>query len=115
MPTTSSPSTAKAETPRPARRIARLDGKPTRRPGGRHAVKPGERRDDPREAPQPLGIKQRIGFRFAEWAAMTGTSLPTIYRGIKARKIDIVEINGIRDVPRRFAIKAGFITADDLI
>jgi hypothetical protein len=117
MSSKTSKAAQQAKPPSAAQYVPRLDGKLPRRPGGRHAVKPGSRRDDddPRDAPPPLGINQRIGFRIPEWAAITGTSMPSVYRGINKREIDIVEINGIKYVPRAYAIRKGLITADDTI
>jgi hypothetical protein len=92
-------------------RVARLDGKPKRKPSGRHAGKPP--RDD--DGPAPLAVDQRLGFRIPEWCALLGISLPSAYRAINAGELEIVEVNGIKYVPRAFAIRKGFITRDDAI
>ncbi len=97
--------------------IGRLDGKPRRRRSGRHAVKRGDNDgspDPPREA-APLTAQQRLGFRIPEWCALLGISKPTGYRAINAGKVEIVEINGIKYVPRAFAIRVGLITVGDNI
>ena len=65
--------------------------------------------------PQPLGINQRLGFRISEWAAVTGISIPSAWRGIRSGEIEIIDINGIKLVPRAFAIRKGLITKDDSI
>jgi hypothetical protein len=58
---------------------------------------------------------RKLGFRPAEFAALTGVSPVTIWRGIKTGKIETIDHCGIKIVPRAFAIRAGFITADDAI
>ena len=86
----------------------RLDGRPPPRPNGRQA-KPDE---PPREA-VPLKVTQRLGYRIAEFAALTGVSVPTIWRGVKAGKIVVIDHCGVPIIPRAYAIERGFITADD--
>jgi hypothetical protein len=92
----------------------RLDNKPRSLPRGRHA-KPRDENDEDAASPPPLGVNQRLGYRISEFAALCGVSLPTVWRGIKADKIDIVVINGVKLVPRSYAIEKGLITKDDAI
>lgn len=98
------PATSKKKPPR----FAKLDGKPPPRPRGRHA-KP--RSDEPpaREIVS-IPVNQRLGFRPVEFAALIGVSAPTVWRAIKRGDIPIVDQNGIKIVPRSYAIKAGYIT-----
>jgi predicted DNA-binding transcriptional regulator AlpA len=97
--------------PQVSQRVGRLDGKKKRRPSGRHAGKKPRKGDDP----PPLSVSQRLGFRIPEWCALLGISLPSAYRAINAGQLETVTINGIRFIPRKFAIEAGLITADDAI
>ena len=90
----------------------KLDGKPKRKPSGRHAGKPA-RHDG--TARRRLPANQRLGFRIPEWAALLGISLPSVYRAINAGELDIVEVNGIKFFPRSFAVRVGLITDDDTI
>jgi hypothetical protein len=100
---------------KPPPRYAKLDGKPPSRPRGRNARSDTSDEDDaPREAIE-IPVHQRLGFRIGEFAALIGVSTISVWRGIKAGKIDVVEVNGIKFIPRAYAIKQGFITADDNI
>ena len=94
-----------------SQRVGRLDGKRKRRPSGKHAGKKPRKGDDP----PPLPVSQRLGFRIPEWCALLGISLPSAYRAIHTGQLDVIDINGIRFVPRAFAIKVGLITTDDNI
>ena len=60
-------------------------------------------------------MNQRLGFRVEEWAALTGVSDTTVWRAIKDGRIDVIEESGLKIVPRAFAIRKGYITADDSI
>src|SRR4051812_33478026 len=88
----------------------RLDGKPPARPRGRHAVPDSTVREA-----TPVPINQRLGYRPAEFAALTGLSYPTIWRRIKRGEIATVQIGGVKLVPRAFAVQCGLIKADDSI
>ena len=93
------------------RKLQRLDGKPGSLPRGRHAKPRGDGDDDP--APREVAaipVHQRLGFRPAEFAALIGVSYVTVWRGIKSGKIDVVDQNGIKIIPRAYAVKAGYIT-----
>ena len=99
----------------------RLDGKPRSLPRGRHAKrsdgeppadKPAD--DKPADAPRAVPIHQRLGYRPAEFAALTGLSYVTVWRQIKNRKIDVIDQGGIKMIPRSYAIKAGYITENDI-
>jgi hypothetical protein len=99
-------------------RFGKLDGKPRSRPRGRNAVARSDLSDDDGDAEREIvtiPVNQRLGFRIAEFAALLGVSHVTIWRGIKAGKIDFIDQNGVKIIPRAFAIKAGYITADDTI
>ena len=69
----------------------------------------GDGDDAPRKA-VPVPVHQRLGFRPAEFAALTGVSYVTVWRGIKSGKIDVVEQNGMKIIPRAYAVKAGYLT-----
>jgi hypothetical protein len=75
------------------------------RPRGRHSV------DAPTtESNAPaIPVNQRLGFRPAEYAALTGVSLTHVWRGIKNGKIKTVDINGVQVIPRSHAIEQGII------
>jgi hypothetical protein len=110
---------AKTKTPnKPAPRYGKLDGKPASRPRGRHAVARSDTssEDDAGAVAREvltLPVNQRLGFRVGEFAALLGVSHVSVWRGIKAGKIDVIDLNGIKIIPRAFAIKEGLITADD--
>ena len=88
------------------------DGK-LRRPRGRHAKASssddGDGDDAPRK-PDPVPVNQRLGFRPAEFAALTGVSYVTIWRAIKSGKIEVVDQNGVKVIPRAYAVRAGYLT-----
>ena len=86
-------------------RYAKLDGKPPRKPRGRHTGTPGVYREVIN-----IPVSQRLAFRPAEFAALVGLSYTTIWRGIKSGKIETVVQNGVKVIPRSYAIKAGYIT-----
>jgi hypothetical protein len=100
---------------KPPPRYAKLDGKPLARPRGRHAVARSDTSDDDAAKRETITIPstQRLGFRVAEFAALTGVSVVTVWRGIKRGKVETIDHLGITIIPRSFAIKRGFITADD--
>jgi hypothetical protein len=60
---------------------------------------------------QVAGIENRLGWRLAEWVAMTGTSRPTIWRQIKRGDLKIVRVGGIPLVPRTEAVRLGLIVS----
>ena len=62
-----------------------------------------------------IPVHQRLGFRPAEFAALVGVSYVTIWRAIKRGDIEVVEQNGIKVIPRSYAVKAGYITPDDAV
>jgi|GEM_PF-3731231 len=95
-------------------RIAKLDGKAPPRPRGKHAKKAdADEVAAPRET-ITIPVAQRLGFRPAEFAALIGVSEVTIWRGIKGGKIDIVDQGGIKIIPRKFAVKAGYLDAAEV-
>ncbi len=100
-----------------ARRYGKLDGKPLSRPRGRHAVVRSNLGEDQLTEREIISIpvNQRLGFRVGEFAALIGVSHVTIWRGIKNGKIKIIDLNGVKIIPRKFAISAGYISADDKI
>lgn len=83
----------------------RLDGKPPPQPRGRHA-KP---RDAAAAPAIPIPLPARLGYRVDEFAALTGVSRPTVYRGIRNGTIDVVEVNGIRVIPHTFVVRCGLV------
>ncbi|WP_422283742.1 hypothetical protein [Bradyrhizobium sp.] len=101
---------------KPLPRYGKLDGKPPSRPRGRHAVARSDTSSEDDDAAREvvtIPVNQRLGFRVGEFAALLGISHVSVWRGIKAGKIDVIDQNGITIIPRSFAIKAGYITADD--
>jgi hypothetical protein len=98
------------------KRFAKLDNKPLARPRGRHAAAAcSDVADDDARQIIMVPVNQRLGFRVAEFAALIGVSNVTIWRGIKSGTIDIIDLNGIKIVPRSFAIRAGYISQDDKV
>lgn len=53
----------------------------------------------------------RLGWRLAEWTALTGTSRPTVWRQIKRGDLNIVRVGGIPIVPRSEAVRLGLLDA----
>jgi predicted DNA-binding transcriptional regulator AlpA len=51
----------------------------------------------------------RLGFRINEWTSLTGTSRPTIWRQIKDGRLKIVNVNGIKLIPRSEAVRLGLL------
>ena len=98
-------------------RYGRLDGRPLSRPRGRHAVARSDTssEDDAKRKIVTVPVNQRLGFRVREFAALCGVSYPTIWRQIRDKKIPIVEIAGMKLIPRAFAIELGLINESDNI
>jgi excisionase family DNA binding protein len=103
----------------PVPRYAKLDGKPLAKPRGRHAVAHSttakSENDDAERKVITIPMTQRLGYRPGEFAALLGVSVPTIWRQIRDKKIEVVEIGNVKLIPRAFAIKHGLITSDDTI
>lgn len=57
-----------------------------------------------------LPTERRLGFRPLEFASMLGISKTTLWRLIKEGKIEVIEIGGIKLIPRVAAVKAGLIS-----
>jgi hypothetical protein len=117
-PHTKPPAKVKAKAKnKPPPRFRKLDGKPLARPRGRNAVARSDASDEDDAAREiiTIPVNQRLGFRVGEFAALLGVSHVTIWRGIKKGTIDVIEQHGVKIIPRAFAIKAGYITADDRI
>jgi hypothetical protein len=95
-------------------RYGRLDGRPLTKPRGRHAT-PRPDDDDAQTEVVTIPMTQRLGFRTSEFARLCGVSVPTIWRHIRDGKIEVVEIGGVKLIPRSYAIKRGLITSDDTI
>jgi hypothetical protein len=55
------------------------------------------------------GLSNRFGWRIFEWVALTGTSRPTVWRQIKRGKLKVVDVNGIKLIPRSEAIRLGLL------
>jgi hypothetical protein len=53
----------------------------------------------------------RLGWRIQEWGALTGISRPTIWRQIRAGRLHVVDVCGIKIVPRSEAVRLGLIVA----
>jgi predicted DNA-binding transcriptional regulator AlpA len=100
--------------PKAQPRYAKLDGRPLARPRGRHAVARSDTSDeDAKRQVVTIPVNQRLGFRVREFAALLGVSYATIWRQIRDEKIPIVEIAGMKLVPRAFAIERGLISEND--
>jgi hypothetical protein len=85
-----------------------------RKPRGRNSKKlPDGDGGDPRPAVAPdvieIPFRERLAFRIDEFAALLGISKVTVYRGIKLGDIETVMQNGVRLIPRRYLVKAGYI------
>jgi|RhiMethySRZTD1v2_1073278.scaffolds.fasta_scaffold333993_3 hypothetical protein len=93
--------------PKPRPRFVLLDGKPPAKPRGRHAGKPAN--DERRTFAIP--VNQRLGYRVSEWAALTGSSTATVWRHVRSGRIETVKQGSVTLIPRRFAIRAGYIDA----
>ena len=52
-----------------------------------------------------------LGWRIGEWVVLTGTSRPTVWRQIKSGALKIVDVNGIKLVPRTEAVQLGLLAA----
>jgi DNA invertase Pin-like site-specific DNA recombinase len=109
-------STPKSKSKNRGVRYAKLDGKPLRRASGKHSKKKSDTDDEASPRPvRTVPVNQRLGFRPAEFARLIGVSDVTVWRGIRDGKINVIDQRGIKIIPRAFAIRAGFITADDSI
>lgn len=60
-------------------------------------------------APIKPPFDTRLGWRISEWAALTGTSRPTLWRQVKAGQVKLIYIGGIPIIPRSEAIRLGLI------
>ena len=59
----------------------------------------------------PVG--DRLGFRVNEWCTLTGTSRPTVWRQVRDGRLKLVDVNGIKLVPRSEAVRLGLLDAPD--
>src|SRR4051812_11551089 len=92
--------------PKP-QRVA-LDGKPPSRPRGRHALPHVEgAAPPPRPKAVPPPLPARLGFRVAEFAALNGMSVPSVWRGIRDEKIPVVMVGNLKIIPRVYAVQIG--------
>lgn len=53
----------------------------------------------------------RLGLRLAEFAALTGMSMPTLWRRVKSGDVRIVRIGDMPIIPRAELIRLGLIAA----
>jgi predicted DNA-binding protein (UPF0251 family) len=53
-----------------------------------------------------------LGFRINEWGRLTDTSRPTIWRQIKDGRLKVVDVNGIKLIPRSEAVRLGLLDED---
>ena len=113
------PTQPKSSNRKPPPRYAKLDGKPLSRPRGRHAVAPSDTSDEDTDADRPaiitVPVNQRLGFRVAEFAVLCGVSYTTIWRDIRDKKIETVEVGGVKLIPRAYAVQQGLITSNDSV
>ena len=94
------------------RKRRRLDGRPRPRRAVAMRSRAPTMMMPPREA-VTVPVHQRLGFRPAEFAALIGVSLRHGLARHQAGKIEVVDQNGIKIIPRSYAVKAGYITPDD--
>jgi hypothetical protein len=72
-------------------------------------MKPDETKKS-RNKPLPtVPMHERAGWRPLEFAAMIGIGKTELWAQIKAGKIKVVDQDGIKIIPRSFAIKAGYL------
>ncbi len=106
----------KAKKKPPKTAFERLDGKPKRLRGGRHAIPHCQHgltaEQQERDAAIPLTAHQRLGFRIPEFCALFGISRPTVWRGMKSGEIEYVEVNGVKIITREFAVRKRLIAPD---
>jgi hypothetical protein len=101
---------------KPPPRFATADGRPPSRPRGRHAVARSDTSSDEdgdQPAPIVVPVNRRLGFRVAEFAVLCGVSYTTIWRDIRDKKIETVEVGGVKLIPRAYAVQQGLITSKD--
>jgi hypothetical protein len=55
-------------------------------------------------------LYKRMGWRPLEFAALVGISKAKVWKGIKAGTIPTVEQDGIRIIPRAYAVSKGYLT-----
>jgi hypothetical protein len=60
--------------------------------------------------PNLVPLYQRGGWRPEEFAALVGISPAKVWRSIKAGTIPTVEQDGIRIIPRSYAVAKGYLT-----
>jgi hypothetical protein len=54
-------------------------------------------------------IDARLGWRIAEWLALTNTSRTSLWRQAKAGQIKIIRVGGIPLIPRSEAVRLGLL------
>ena len=62
-----------------------------------------------RAARRAASPSNRLGYRIGEWSEVTGTSRVTTWRAIKNGTLKIVDVNGIKLIPRSEAIRLGLL------
>jgi hypothetical protein len=65
------------------------------------------------QAKNQITNDDRLGFRLAEFAAMCGISLPTLWRRIRDGDIKVVVVGGIKLIPRAEVVRLGLVTSQD--
>jgi hypothetical protein len=63
-----------------------------------------------RAARRAASPSKRLAYRIGEWSELTGTSRVTTWRAIKAGRLKIVDVNGIKLIPRSEAVRLGLLT-----
>jgi hypothetical protein len=52
---------------------------------------------------------ERLGYRLDEFAVLVGISIPTLWRRIRDRQIRVVDLGGLKLIPRSEAVRLGLI------
>jgi hypothetical protein len=73
-------------------------------------MKPDKAKKTPSKPGLTIPMHQRAGWRPLEFAAMIGISRSEVWQQIKDGKIQTVDQDGIKIIPRSFAVKAGYFT-----
>jgi hypothetical protein len=62
-----------------------------------------------RRGERQASFEERLGWRIAEWVALTGISRPTVWRQAKSGALRLIYIDKIPIVPRTEAVRLGLI------
>jgi hypothetical protein len=65
------------------------------------------------QATNQITNNDRLGYRLAEFAAMCGISLPTLWRRVREGDIKVVVVGGIKLIPRAEVVRLGLVPSQD--